>query len=404
MGKLTDLKCKSAKPRGKVYKLFDGEGLFLLIKPSGKKHWRYAYVMEGKERLLALGEYPYVSLVEARQAHFDALKLKKRGIDPVHHKQRTLEAGKEAERQRQAAMASTFRLVALEWYDKKAPGWRASYQHKIKTTVLENNLFPWLGDRPIADIDPPELLRVVRIVEGRGATILAAKCKQVAGAVFRYGVSTGRCNRDPSQDLRDVIQTSTVTHHAAILDPVELGALLRAMHGYQGNQATCCALKLMPLVFVRPGELRAAEWAEIDLGAALWIIPSGKMKMAADHVVPLSQQAVEILQTIKPLTGGERYVFPSEVGKGRPMSNNTLNAALKRLGYTSEQITPHGFRAVARTLLDENLGFRVEWIEQQLAHTVKDPLGRAYNRTKHLDERAKMMQAWADYLDGLRHE
>jgi integrase len=391
---LTDVQTRNAKPKAKPYKLTDGGGLYLLIQPHGARLWRLNYRFHGKQKTLALGKYPDVSLAEARKRQADARQLLADKIDP----------GAQRKAEKLAALESafnTFEALAIEWHDKQAGIWTSNHAALV-IRIMRRYLFPIIGNVPVSSIDAPELLRALRPIEARGAIETAHRARTIASQVFRYAIQTGRAERDPAGDLRGALKPILVKHHAAITDPSKVGELLRAIDGYNGTLVGRCALRLLPLVFTRPGELRAMEWAEIDLSAALWVIPASKMKMRESHIIPLSKQALSILNEIKPLTGGGRYVFQGERGKGRPISENTVNAALRRLGYSKEEMTGHGFRAMARTLLDEALCFRLDYIEQQLAHTVKDPLGRAYNRTKHLDERAKMMQAWADYLDNLR--
>ena len=301
----------------------------------------------------------------------------------------------------QVATADTFEAVAREWFAKHSPTWAANHAEKI-IQRLERDIFPWLGDAPIDTVTAPALLTVLRRIEDRGALETAHRAKQNCGQIFRYGVATGRCQRDPSSDLKGALPPFRRAHFASITDPPSVADLLRAVHGYRGAFVTRCALRLAPLVFVRPGELRHAEWSEVDLDGAEWRIPAERMKMKADHIVPLARQAMETLRDLHPLTGRGKYLFPQSSDPVKPMSDNTVRMALRRLGYSNEMMSGHGFRAMARTLLDEVLGFKVDLIEHQLAHAVRDPLGRAYNRTTHLPERRKMMQVWADYLDGLR--
>lgn len=392
--KLTNTAVKQVKPKDKPYKLFDGGGLYLLINKDGSKYWRLKYHIGGKEKLLAIGVYPLISLKQARDKRFDAKKLLAQGIDPNDHKK--------AEKRAQHDIASnSFESVGYEWLEKKRASWSKVHGTKVEW-MLVSNLFPWLGKRPIADIDPPELLATLRRIESRGALETAKRVKQVAGQVFRYAVATGRANRDPSQDLKEALANPIKTHLAAVTEPKEVGPLLLVLDGYHGSPIVRAALKLAPLTFVRPGELRRAEWDEFDIQAAEWKIPGHKMKTKADHIVPLSTQAIEALKEIHPLTGHGQYVFPSARSAKRPMSDNAVLGAFRRLGIPKEQMTGHGFRAMARTILDEVLGYRVDWIEHQLAHAVKDVHGRAYNRTAHLDKRRGMMQGWADYLDQLR--
>lgn len=389
---LTDIKVRQAKPSAKTQKLSDSQGLFLQISPSGGKWWRLAYRYLGKQKLLSLGTYPAVSLADARQRRDEAKKLLANGVDPADNRKAT-------KLSRQERAANSFEAVAREWHAKFSATWSTNHGDRI-IRRLENDIFPWLGDKPIADITPPTLLDVLRRIEDRGAVETAHRAMQNCGQIFRYAVATGRAERDPSQDLKGALPPVTKSHFKSITEPVQIGALLRNIDGYSGGLVARCALRLAPLVFVRPGELRHAEWAHIDLEAAEWRYTVSKTN--TDHIVPLSRQAVSILQELQPLTGHKRYVFPANRGQGRPMSENTVNAALRSLGYDKETLTGHGFRAMARTLLDEVLGFRPDIIEHQLAHAVRDPLGRAYNRTTHLPERRRMMQDWADYLDKLK--
>jgi len=313
-------------------------------------------------------------------------------------------AVKKAEKQAQTDRTThTFERLAMEWHRKQAATWTPSHS-KLVLRILTQHLLPSIGALPIAEITAPIILHTLKPLEIRGVLETAHRARTIASQIFRFGIVTGYCGHDPAGDLRGALTPIKVTHHPTIIDPAQVGGLMRAIDGYRGTLISRCAMRLLPLVFTRPGELRAMEWAEIDFTAALWSIPAGKMKMRESHIVPLSRQALAILAEIQPLTGGGQYVFPSERSASRPMSENTINAALRRLGYSKDEIVGHGFRAMARTLLDEVLGYRVDYIEQQLAHEVKDPLGRAYNRTKHLDERQKMMQGWADYLDGLKEK
>ena len=348
--------------------------------------------MTGKRNTLSLGTYPDTGLADARRRHAEARKLLAAGIDPGEQRKAARAAG--AER-----VANSFEVVAREWLGRQ--GWVEGYRVKVEAWMA-NDVYPYIGGRPVAELAAPEFLSVVRRVEERGAIESAHRILQNCGQVMRYAIATGRATSNPVPDLRGALASAPERHHAAITNPGELGGLLRAIDGYSGDPATRAALKLSALLFVRPGELRHAEWSEIDLEAAEWTIPAGKMKMRQAHLVPLCAQAVAILAELQPLTGRGVYVFPSARGKGRPMSNNAINAALRRMGYTTEQMTAHGFRATARTLLDEALGYRPDYIEHQLAHAVRDPNGRAYNRTAHLAERRKMMQGWADYLEGLK--
>ena len=390
---LTDMRVKKAKPQKKAVMLFDGDGLYLLVAPSGGKLWRLKYRFENKEHRLALGTYPEISLADARQRREEARKQIAHGIDPG--------AVRKARKQADAAAVETFEIIAREWHTRFTKTWTSGHAVTILSR-LERDLFPWIGKRPIAEIKAPELLMTLRRVERRGALESAHRIRTIAGQVFRYAVVTGRAEHDPSGDLKGALPQPGEKHHAAITDPKEVAPLLRAIDGYKGHFVTKCALRLAPLLFVRPGELRHAEWVEVDLDHTTWNIPAHKMKLKRAHLVPLSHQAVEILTELQQLTGASKYVFPSGRSSSRPMSENSVLAALRRMGYDKEAMTGHGFRAMARTILDEVLQVKPELIEHQLAHAVSDPLGRAYNRTAHLEERREMMQLWADYLDGLR--
>jgi len=390
---LSDTKIRNVKPPETQKKLFDGDGLFLLVTPQGGKYWRFKYRFEGKERLLSLGTYPEITLADARQRRDKARRQVAHGIDPM--------AERKAQKQAKTEETETFEIIAREWHEKFSQTWTTGHATTIMSR-LERDLFPWIGKRPMMDIKAPELLAVLRRVENRGALESAHRIRTIAGQVFRYSVATGRAERDPSGDLKGALPQPHKTHLAAITDPKEVAHLLRAIDKYKGHFVTKCALKLAPMLFVRPGELRHAEWAEIDLDEAVWNIPTTKMKMKESHLVPLCRQAVEILTELEQLTGEGRFVFPSLRSTSRPMSDNAVLAALRRMGYEKDIMSGHGFRAMARTILDEVLQVRVDFIEHQLAHAVKDPNGRAYNRTKHLAERRKMMQLWGDYLDGLK--
>lgn len=392
---LTDVALRKAAPPEKPKKLFDGGGLFLLHNPNGSKWWRLKYHFGGKEKQLSLGVYPEVSLKEARSRRDELRAQLQRGVDPG--------AMRRTARFAAGDQRNTFETVAREWHARQATRW--SERHALRITQrLENDLFPLLARRPIDEIKAPELLAVLQRKEGKGAYYSARRLNQIADQVFRYAIATGRTEVNPAPNLKGALHQIKKTHLAAITDPKKVGPLLRAIDSYDGSLVTRTALKLAPLVFVRPGELRHAEWAEIDLDKAEWTIPGHKMKMGAPHLVPLSRQAVAILRDIRPYTGEGRYVFPSPRTDARPISDNAVLSALRRMGYSKEEMSGHGFRAMARTILDEVLKVRPDYIEHQLAHTVRDPNGRAYNRTKHLDERRKMMQEWADYLDELKAE
>jgi integrase len=392
--KLTAISVKQAKPKDRQYKMFDARGLFLLVHKNGGKYWRYKYRHSNKEKLLALGVYPDVSLADARGRHQKAREILAKDIDPG-------EVQKVEKLTRHLAAADTFEALAREWHSIRMPTLSEGHQRRT-LTAMENNLFPSLGTRPIGSITAPELLAVLRLIENRGAVETAHRTKQIAGQIFRYGVATGRAERDPSADLKGALMSPKKKHLAAITDPAEVGKLLVAINGFQGTAVVRAALRLSPLLFQRPGEIRAMEWSEIDRKSKRWEIPAEKMKMRQPHIVPLSVQALEILNELHPLTGRGKYVFPGARGASRCLSENGVRTALRTLGYDNDTMTPHGFRAMARTLLDEVLDYRVDWIEHQLAHAVKDPNGRAYNRTAHLEGRGKMMTEWADYLDSLR--
>ncbi|MRR57914.1 MAG: DUF4102 domain-containing protein [Deltaproteobacteria bacterium] len=391
---LTDSAVRNAKPGEKVRHLFDGKGLFLLLPPGGGKWWRFKYRFEGKNKTISFGTYPEVSLASAREKRKKAREQIAAGIDPG--------AVRKAKKQAVAEQVeNSFEVVAREWHSKFMSTWTPGHATTIMSR-MERDLFPWLGTRPINEIKAPEMLEALRRVESRGALETAHRIRTIAGQVFRYAVATGRAGQDPSSALKGALPPTKENHHSAITDPKEVTYLLRAIDGYQGGFVVKCALRLAPLVFLRPGELRQAEWAEIDFEAGQWNIPAERMKMKQAHIVPLSKQALGILRELQRLTGNSRYVFPSGRSFHRCMSNNAINAALRRMGYDKDTMTGHGFRATARTILDEVLQVRPDYIEHQLAHAVKDPNGRAYNRTTHLAERKKMMQLWSDYLDGLK--
>lgn len=389
---LTDTAIRNAKPGDKTIKLFDERGLYLEVSPAGGKWWRLKYRFDGKEKRLSLGVYPDVSLKDARERRDTARKLLADGTDPSENRkaQKSARAGR---------AANSFEVVAREWYAKYSATWAKDHGNRI-IRRFERDIFPWIGARPIAEITAPELLAVVRRIEDRGALETAHRALGNCGQVFRYAVATGRAERDPSGDLRGALPPVKGEHFAATTDPKRVGEILRALDGYQGTLTVRCALRLAPLVFVRPGELRKAEWADIDLDAAEWRYTVTKTN--TPHIVPLSRQAVAILRELQPLTGRGQFVFPGARSNGRPMSDNAILAAMRRMGIGKEEMSGHGFRAVARTILDEVLGVRPDYIEHQLAHAVRDPNGRAYNRTAHLPERRKMMQQWADYLDKLK--
>ena len=389
---LTDIKCRNAKPREKAYKLSDEKGLYLYIKPNGSKSWRLKYRFLGKEKSLSIGLYPDVSLSNARNVRDNARKQLADKIDPGLAKQVSKRSAKEA-------AENSFEMIAREWFTKYSTKWSPSHGERIFRR-LEKDIFPWLGQRPISEITAPELLSALRRIENRGAIETAHRAQQNCGQVFRYAIATGRAERDPSTDLRGALAPTKQKHHASITNPHAIGELLRAFNDYQGHFVTKCALRLAPLLFVRPGELRKAEWSEFNFAEGEWRIPAAKMKMRETHIVPLSTQAIAILKEIRALTGNGQYVFPSIRSNKRPMSENTVTAALRRLGYTKDEMTGHGVRSMASTILNEQ-GWNRDAIERQLAHAERNSVRAAYNYAEHLQERRKMMQSWADYLDEL---
>lgn len=389
---LTDTAVRKAKPNPKPYKLADERGMYLEVMPNGSKYWRMKYRHSGKEKRLALGVYPDVSLADARDRRDQARKQLANGVDPGAAKQA-------AKRTAKAETQDSFEALAREWFAKYSPSWAAGHSEKI-IRRFERDIFPWIGSRPIAQITAPDLLAVLRRIESRGAIDTAHRAHQNCGQVFRYAVATGRAERDPSGDLRGALSPSRKRHHASITDSKEIGALMRAIDSYQGSFVTKCALRLAPRLFVRPGELRKAEWSEFDLDNSEWRIPAEKMKMRVPHIVPLSAQALAVLRELYALTGDGQYAFPGARSSTRPMSENTVNGALRRLGYGKEDLTGHGFRSMASTLLNEQ-GWHRDAIERQLAHAERDSVRAAYNYAEHLPERRKMMQHWADYLDAL---
>jgi integrase len=389
---LTDASIRNVTPGKKPIKLFDGGGLYLEVSPTGGKWWRIKYRFDGKEKRLSLGVYPDVSLKDVRERRDTVRKLLANGIDPSENRK----AKKSA---RANVVANGFEVVAREWFNKYSVNWARDHSKRIMRR-LERDIFPWIGSRPISAVNAQELLTVVRRIEDRGALETAHRALGNCGQVFRYAVATGRAIRDPCGDLRGALPPVKSDHFAATTDPKRVGEILRALDGYQGTFTVRCALRLAPLLFVRPGELRKAAWADVNLETQEWRYVVTKTD--TPHIVPLSWQAVNILSELQALTGRGRYVFPGARSNGRPMSDNAILAAMRRMGIDKEEMSGHGFRAVARTILDEVLGVRPDFIEHQLAHSVRDPNGRAYNRTAHLPERRKMMQQWSDYLDKLK--
>jgi len=389
---LTDTAIRNAKAKKKPYKLSDEKGLYLLVNKTGK-YFRFDYRYAGKRKTLALGVYPDVKLADAREKRDDSRRLLQNNVDPAQYR-------KETKAMQQEQATNSFEAVSREWFTKNKHVWTEGHSMTI-IRRLELNIFPWLGMKPIASITAPEILAVLRRIENRGAIETAHRVKQICGQVFRYTIATGRAERDPSADLRGALPPTKPKRMSTITVPKQIGELLRAIDGYEGHLITRCALRLAPLVFVRPGELRQAEWREINFEQAEWKIPAEKMKMGFPHIVPLATQAVELLKEIEPLTGRGRYVFPSLRTAERPMSNNTVLAALRRLGYAKEEMSGHGFRAMASTVLHEQ-GWLSDIIERQLAHTERNSIKAAYNYAQHLPERRRMMQSWADYLDKLK--
>jgi integrase len=390
---LTDVVIRNTKPSIKPLRLFDGGGLYLEVAPSGGKWWRFKYRFAGKEKRLSLGVFPEVGLKDARLKRDSARRQLADGLDPSGQRQ-ALKASL-AEK-----ASNSLEVIAREWIENKSSKWAESNIEKI-TRHLEINIFPYLGSKPITDISARELLAVLRKMESRDAIETEHRCLQYCGQIFRYAIATSRAERDTAADLRGALPSVKTKHHATITDPKKIGELLRVIDSYQGSPITKAALILAPLTFVRPGELRKAEWSEFDWDNKEWRIGSHRMKMREQHIVPLSKQAIVILEELKMLTGHSRHVFPGVRNHDRPMSENTVNAALRRMDYSKDEICGHGFRAMAATLLNEQ-GWNRDAIERQLAHGERNKIRAAYNHAQYLPERRKMMQAWADYLDKLK--
>ena len=390
---LTDTAIRKAKPGTSPRRLSDERGLYLLLNSNGSLWWRWDYRHAGKRKTLSMGTYPDTGLRDARDKREAARKLLAAGVDPGEQRKAVKAAGEERD-------ANSFAVIAEEWLAQQAARMAPATLEKAQWTF--NDLVnPWIGNRPVTEIDAPEMLKLLRRIEERGAHETAHRTKQRCSQIFRYAIATGRAQNDPTAALRGALAPVLSTSRAAITDPLKMGELLRAIDGYSGSLVVRCALKLSPLVFVRPGELRQAEWTEIDLDSARWNIPAAKMKMRAEHLVHLSSQAVAILREIHPLTRRGKYVFPGERSASRPLSDGTINAALRRMGFDKDTMTAHGFRAMASTRLNE-IGWAPDVIERQLAHVEKNKVRAAYNRAQYLDERIRMLQAWADYLDSLR--
>jgi integrase len=391
---LTDTAIRKAKPTDRQLKLTDGGGMYLLVKPDGGRYWRMQYRFGGKQKTLALGVYPTVTLADARQRREHSRRLLANGSDPGEMRKQAKQEAKTAEQ----AAGDTFEAVARDWMARQDV---AEVTANKSRWILESFLFPEIGGLALSAITPRVLLDALRKVEETGRLETAKRAKIKAGQVFRCAVMEGKAETDPTSALRGALKSPAGKHHASVTDPVRIGELLRAIDGFTGQFVTLKALQLAPLVFVRPGELRAAEWAEFDLEGAVWRIPAERMKMRAAHLVPLSMQSVEILRELQPLTGDGRFVFPGLRTASRPISENTVTAALRRLGYSGEEMTGHGFRSMAATRLNE-MGWKPDAIERQLAHAEANKVRAAYNAAEYLEERTRMMQTWADYLDGLR--
>ena len=410
---LTDTAIRKAMPGPKTRKLSDGKGLYLELSPAGGRWWRLKYRIAGVEKRISLGTYPETSLKAAREKMEEARALVAQGIDPSQArkaaKQEAAHQDEQAQREAQGLpLHGSFESVAREWFDTRKDEWAPTYAKKIFRR-LEVDVFPWLGRLPVPNITPPMVLDMLRKAENRGAIETAHRVLETCGQVFRFAVATGRIESNPARDLKDALRKPMVQHFAAITDPQRFGELLRAIDSYRGTPVVCAALRLMPLMLLRPGELRQAQWDELDLPAATWTVPAARMKRekvgkiyGKPHIVPLPRQAVAIFEALKPLTEHSPYVFRGERSAQRPMSDAAINAALRTLGFSADEVTGHGFRASARTMIVERLGIAEPVVEAQLAHSVRDNLGRAYNRTEFMQERVRMMQQWADYLDTLR--
>lgn len=394
MSKLTATAVVKAKPKAKQYKLADSGGMYLLIYPSGSKYWRYDYSYAAKRKTLALGVFPDISLADARKLHQQARGAIASGQDPGEVK-KSNKLGRDLDHE------NSFETIGREWFENKMADKSDSYRVR-SLRILEKDLYPSLGARPIKSISVPELLSVLRKIEARGAVDIAHRAKQTVGLIYKYAIASGRAENDPSRDLTGALKSHVKKHHAAITDPNEVGNLMLSIDSFQGTPVVKSALQLSALLFQRPGEIRHMEWAEINWNDVQWEIPAIKMKMKQPHIVPLSTQSLAVLQYMQSLKSISKFVFPSARGASRPLSENGVRTALRTMGYTNKQMTAHGFRAMARTILDEQLNYRPDFIEHQLAHAVRDPNGRAYNRTKYLPQRKEMMQKWADYLDELR--
>lgn len=392
---LSDTQIRKAKPLEKQYKLTDGQGLYLLVHPNGSKYWRFKYRIDGKEKLLAIGLYPEIPLADARVRRDQARRLLASGVDPA-------EAKKAHKNARREAVANNFEAVAREWISVKGTNWSEGYAAKIEAR-LKNNVYPWIGSMPVSEVKAPKILELLRQIEKRNALDMAGRVKQTIGQIMRYAVATGRAEYDPTPSLNGALTAAPTKHMASVTDPARVGELLRAFDAFTGTHTVRCALRLAPYVFVRIGELRKMKWGDLDLEKGMWTIPAAVMKMRESHLVPLSSQAVEIIKEMQPLSGHCEYVFTGGRDPKRPMSDAAINAALRRLGIdTQNELTGHGFRAMARTILHERLHYPPEVIEVQLAHKTSEKLGEAYARAKFIEKRIEMMQAWATYLVDLK--
>lgn len=389
---LSDMQCRTAKPKERDYRLKDEKGLSLLIKPTGGKWWRMDYTFGGKRKTLSMGTYPDTSLKMARDKRDEARQMIAKGIDPSANR-------KAAKTVHTGDIPNSFKLITIEWLAKKKGEWVEDYYSKVEAR-MKNDILPWLGDQAITDIEAIDIIAVLRRIEARGALETAHRARVSISQIFRYAVYTGRAKINPAREISEALAKPKEQHMAAITEPALVGGLLRQMADYSGTFIVRCALQLAPLVFVRPGELRQAQWKDINLNTAEWRFKASKT--GHNHLVPLSRQAVEVLKSVHPLTGHSHYVFPSSRTDHRPMSNNAVLSAFRRMGIEKEEMSGHGFRAMARTLLAERLRYDDAIIEHQLAHQVRDVHGRAYNRTTFLDDRKIMMQHWADYLDNLK--
>lgn len=396
MADLTASQVRAARAHEKQYKLFDRRGLYLLVHPNGGKYWRFKYRFGGKEKVLALGTYPEITLADARDRREDARRDVAKGVDPGVQRKAYRESVAQGRR-------DSFEAIAREWHRRNQSKWTSRHADRVLAR-LKNEVFPWLGSEPISEIEAPALLRCLRRTEDRGAVYTAHRVRSLCSQVFRYAIVTSRASRDPAADLVGALKPHKTKHYATITDPRQIGALLRAIDGYHGTFVVRSALKLAPLVFMRPGNLRSARWSEIDFQSAEWRVPVERMKSDRQHIVPLSRQALAILRDLHPKTSGEGdFVFPNRDHRDSCMSENTINGALHRLGYSKEDLTGHGLRHMASTMLHER-GWASEAIERQLAHVDQNKTRGVYNYAEYLDERRVMMQSWADFLDELRED